>query len=267
MKILGLLFLLTATFGVTQQPSRPASPPSQFEKFTLTIATPKSKYVELEPIPIILTLKNETDEPLVGHTVFIFGGGYVRLYLIHDDGRHEVKPLTLLRALIYPNPREFVPGQEASDTELLDVALNKLFPKPGTYQLQAKMMYRTGSVWSKPIDVEVVEAEGDDAEALRFIRASKKPEYFFTGTDFVGNSENAERLKTFVAVYGDTVYGDYATHMLAQLYHAKREYESARPLLEMLSKKRTYAFAEDASRYLDQLIRNQNRLGTKIGPE
>ena len=266
MKILGLLFLLTATFGATQKPSRPASPPTQFEKFTLTLATPKSKYVELEPIPIILTLKNETDKPLVGHTVFMFGGGYVRLYVIRDDGRHEVKPLTLRRALISAKPREFVPAQEASDTELLDVALNKLFPKPGKYQLQAKMMSRTGSVWSKPVDIEVVEAEGDDAEALRFIRATKKPEYFFTGADLVGNSANAERLKTFVAVYGDTVYGDYATHMLAQLYHAKREYESARPLLEMLSKKKDYAFAADAAQYLQQMILNQTRLGARTGP-
>ena len=264
MKFFGLIFVLAATFTGSAQ--SPASLRTQFEKFTLTIATPKSKYVELEPIPIIVTLKNETDEPLVGHTVFMFGSGYVRLYIIRDDGRHEVKPLTLLRALIYPNPREFVPGQEASDTELLDVALNKLFPKPGTYQLQAKMMYRTGSVWSRPIDVQVVEAEGDDAEALGFIRASKKPEYFFTGTDLVRNSENADRLKTFVAVYGDTVYGDYATHKLAQLYHAKREYESARPLLEMLSKKKTYAFAEDAAQYLDQMIRTQNRLGAGTGP-
>jgi len=81
--------LLTALFIVAlHSPGRSASISEQFQDFTLTLETPKARYLELQPIPIVITLKNETNEPLVGHKGLEFGTGYLQLFV---DGQRNCR--------------------------------------------------------------------------------------------------------------------------------------------------------------------------------
>jgi hypothetical protein len=180
MKVLNLLLLLAVVVLVPQQ--RPASTTGQLKDFTITVTTPQKSYLELEPIPIVISLENETNRPLMGHSVFEFSAAYFHLFVDLDDGPHEVPRSTYIADIIGDH-REFRPGEEAKKTECLKVRLSKAFPKPVKYQLTAQLrsLHGSPSVSSQPFEVEIVAPQGLDAEALKFISANSDPDYFFTG--------------------------------------------------------------------------------------
>ena len=245
----------------TQDQRRSASVAGEFQNFTLSLATPKTRYLELQPIPIVITLKNETEAPLVGHRVLEFGTAYLRLYVDRGDGPHEVRPLSLLIKDVIANSREFKPGEEVKTTERLNLKLNEVFPKPGTYQLHARLNSSEGkeSVTSQPIEVEIVQPVGLDAQALEFIRNNDEPAYFFTGLRTIRQPEKLQLLENFVAVYGQSAYADEATFLLGQVQFARREYQKARTIFEGLSKRSDYVFAGQASEYLRRIEREEKR--------
>ena len=77
MKIFSLLLLVAALFLGPQQ--RPTSTTGQLKEFTLTVTTPQRSYLELQPIPVLISLKNETNRPLMGHSAFSFSTSYFHL--------------------------------------------------------------------------------------------------------------------------------------------------------------------------------------------
>lgn len=253
---LALLLIL-----VPQFPGRPAQDTGEFQKFTLTLATPKKKYVELQPIPIVITLRNETETTLEGHDALAFDSGYLKLSVDTGDGPHEIRQLSLARSNVIAAPREFKPGEEVMLTDRLNFKLNEVFPQPGTYKVQAQLMSsdRKETVSSKPLEIEIVEPVGLDAQALEFIRNYGNPPFFFTGAQVLKNYEKFRVLENFVAVYGQSAYADDASFLLGQVQFAKREYQRARPHFEKLSKKSDYAFAGEASEYLKRIEREEKK--------
>lgn len=254
--LLGVAFIL-ATIAIWGR-EQSAAQDTGFSKLTLTMTTSKAKYVELEPIPIVLTLRNETNEPVVGHTVLEFTSGYVQLYVAREHGPQQVK-LSLGKKLIRPQPRELKPGDTAEVMDTLNLKLDEVFPKPGTYQLQARLLSSDGkeTISSKPVEVEIAQPEGMDAQALEYIRANGEPGYFFTGSGVMWKPEKLQRLENFVAIFGESAYGNDATLLLGQVHTAKREYDKARKLFEKLSKKPDVAIAKKASEYLKRIEREE----------
>src|SRR6185295_16234651 len=249
MKIRKSLLLVVALFVLVPQYSgRPAVEKGKFRDLTLTLATPKKSYLELQPIPLVITLKNETNEPLEGHEVLEFGTGYLQLYVDRGNGPEQISQLTVLKKMIFADPREFKPGEEISTTERLNLKLNEVFPRPGTYRLQARLVAIGGkeTVSSKPIKLEIVAPDGLDAHALQFIREHDDPAYFFTGIEAVKNPEKLQVLENFNAIYGQSGYGDDATFLMGQLQFARRDYEKARALFEKLSRKSDFGFTDEA---------------------
>jgi len=261
MRTFRYFLLLAALFIVAlHSPGRSASISGQFQDFTLTLETAKARYLELQPIPIVITLKNETDETLVGNNALEFGTGYLQLFVDRGDGPQEVSVSPFTKTVVAP-PREFKPGEEVKKTERLNFRLNKLFPQPGTYRLHVRLMSSDGkeSVSSKPIEVEIVEPDGLDAHALQFIRENDDPAYFFTGLGAVRKPERLQVLENFVAVYGESTYADEASFALGEVQFGKRDYQKARKFFEKLSKKSDYAFAKEASDYLKEIEREEKK--------
>lgn len=250
--LVGALFIL----GV-HNPGRSAPISGQFQDFTLTLATPKARYLELQPIAIVIRLKNETNEPLVGHNALQFGSGYIKLYV----GSHKIEDLTVVKGAVVASPREFKPGEEVTTKQRLNLKLNEIFPQPGTYQLSARLISSDGqeSVSSKPIEVEIAAPVGLDAQALEFIRAHDEPAYFFTGARLADKPEKLRVLENFVAVYGQSTYADDASLLLGRAQLTRGEYEKARAHFERLSKKQDFAFASEASEFLQRTDREERK--------
>ena len=254
-----VLLLFAALFLVSQQ-QRPASTTGQLKDFTLTVTTPQKTYLEFQPIPIVISLKNETNRPLMGHSLFNFSAAYLRLYVHRDDGLEELTRSTMIADTVGDH-REFRPGEEAKKTECLMVRLGKAFPKPGKYQLTAELRSLDGTppVFSKPFEVEIVAPEGLDAEALKFIRANSDPDYFFTGLHRRSQIIELSIVENFLALYGESAYGNDATLLLGHIQYAKRQYREARATFQKLANKPGYPFASEAAKYLQYADRELER--------
>lgn len=256
-----LLLVIALLILAVHSPGRSAPGGGKFKDFTLTLGTPQVRYLELQPIPLVITLKNETDEPLMGHTVLDFSSGYLQIYVDRGLGPQKIEELSVIQTLVRTTPREFKPGEEVTTTESLNLKLNKIFSKHGIYKLQARLISSDGkeSVSSKPIKVEIAEPEGMDAQALEFIRANDEPGYFFAGPQLSEKPEKLQVLENFVAMFGETAYGNDASFRLGQVHAAKHEYEKARALFERLSNKFDYAFAGKAAENLKRIEREENK--------
>lgn len=248
--------LLAAVFMLGLNSARvSAQTAGQFQEFTLVLETPKTKYVEFEPIPLVVTFKNATPKPLVGHSVLQFGAGFLHLYIDRPDGPQEIPASMMIRDVWGSSARVFQPGEQIKETSSLNFKLDKAFPNPGTYRLHVQFRSLDGkdTVSSKPMEVEIVKSDGLDAQALQFIRNHGDPAYFFTGWGAVKDPEQLQMLETFVAKYSDSSYGDDASLILAYVQFARRDYEKARTTFEKLLKKPNYTFAAEVSDYLKMI--------------
>lgn len=254
------VLLLAAVLIVGLDSARLSAQPSgRFQDFSLVLETPQSRYLELQPIPLVVTLKNDTQVPLTGHTVLSFGASFLHLYIDRDDGPQEI-PVSTMILDVYGKPRVFQPGDQIKETAGFNLRLDKVFPKPGTYRLHVRLISLDGkdSVSSKPVELEIVEPDGLDAHALQFIRDHSDPGYFFTGIRAVRNPEQQQVLENFVAVYGDSTYGDDASLVLGELQFATRDYQKARTTFEKLSKKPNYAYVATVTEFL-RMIEQRTR--------
>ena len=240
---------------------------SGFKSLTLEVSFPKESYLQLQPIPVILTLSNKTTNTLHGHSGFHFGAGYARGWVRFADAEwREINDLSPLLILLAVDPREMKPNDQFTETQLLALKLEKIFPQPGTYQIKFRLVSGDGSqsVWSEPATIRINKPEGADLEAYNFLHKNTNPDFFFTGLRLSRDGRDDQLLDTFVAMFGETAYGDDATFLLAQRHFAKGErhmpggdLETARVLFEKLANKTDFALAKKAKEYLRQVEKKQ----------
>ena len=231
-----------------------------FKDLTLEIATPKRSYLQLQPVPLILTLSNRTDRVLNGHAALQFSAHYVRLSVRREGADwREAGQVTGLYAMVYPQARAMSPGDKFTANEILAFRTEEIFPGPGTYELKARLRCSDGSqlVESQPITIRIREPEGQDLEAYNFLREQTKPELFFTGFGSVRDNRAEETLETFVTQFSDTAYGDYATYLLGQVRFVKKDFTSARAQFERLANNRDFVFADRVRDYLAKIDRKE----------
>ena len=255
MKFTNHVLLLAAVFIIGLDSARVSAQTSdRFEDFTLVLETPQTRYLELQTIPLVITLKNGTQTPLTGHTVLEFGASFLHLYVDRPDGPQEI-PVSMMILDVFADPHVFQPGEQIKRTTGLNYRLNKVFPSPGTYRLYVRLRSLDGkdNISSKPMEVEIVRPDGADAQALQFVRDHSDQAYFFTGMQAVKDAEQLKVLENFVAVYGDSSYGDDASFVLGEVQFALRDYQKARATFERLSKKTKYAFAAEVADFLKMI--------------
>jgi hypothetical protein len=263
MRILQYSVLVAVLFIVGWNYAGRSTPTTgKFQDLTLTVATPRTRYLEVEPIPIVVSLKNETEMSIVGHRALGFDSGYLRLDVTRNGEPHEIGQLSLSQKLVEAQTHEFKPGDEVKRMERLNLKLNEVFPVPGTYELTARLSSGDGkeTISSKPISVEIAKPIGLDAQALKFIRANDEPAFFFTGAQVINHPEKLQTLEHFVLVFGQSAYGDEASLLLGKAQFAKGENQKARAQFERLSKKSDFAFAGEASEYLKRVDRSEKKV-------
>jgi len=94
----------------------------------------------------------------------------------------------------------------------------------------------------------------DDPTKNVYAPAYIRPEY-----ELSGKETDQVALEEFVAIFGGSAYGDYASFLLAQHYFSKGDYERARMHFERLAGKSDFVFAGKA---LDYLVKSKRNLNT-----
>lgn len=256
--VLSCLFAITLTSSASvtyyQQNTEQALP---FSYLTLTTATPKEEYLLLEPIPITLTVSNETQRPILGHTALEFTNKFVELLVTKESGEtrkaHDQSVFSIL------SPREptrlIAPGERHQVDQTLLLHLGEDFPRAGTYKIQAVLKDVLGNeqIQSNFITIRIVEPRGRDRAALQYIAASRNASNFFTGVGFSNSEESRRVWEDFVASFGESQYGDHAAFKLGEFYFARRDYVKALRHFDKLSKKDRFVFVERVREYLKKI--------------
>lgn len=258
--LLVLLVVGTVLSGAAQEPSVPHR--MEFSKLTLKISSTKKDFVELEPVPIISSLRNETAQAIVGHSALELSNNFIKLFVIEDNGEiHEIQNLSPLTGNTAASQREISPGENLESKQLLAFYLDKSFPRPGTYRIQAKMFDGscTNEIRSNVLTIRVVRPGGLTLKALKSIKSMGASSYFFSGVGFSSQEQERAALEDFIAKFGDTVYADYATFSLGELYFYDNKYEQASKRFSVLEKKTDFVFSDKAKKYLEN-IRRENTI-------
>jgi hypothetical protein len=261
--LLILLVVGPVSYGVEQEPGVPHM--TDFSKLTLKISSTKEEFAQLEPIPMIFNLRNETTRPIVGHSALELSSNFVKLFMIEDDGEpHEIQNLSPLTGNTAASSRPISPGENLESKQVSAFYLDKSFPRPGSYQIQAKLYDAslTNEIKSNLLTIRVHRPSGLTLKALKVIKSLGASSYFFSGVGFSSKEHELAALEDFTAKFGGTVYGDYAAFSLGELYFYDKNYEQASKQLSILEKKTDFVFREKARTYLEK-ISHENAISTE----
>jgi hypothetical protein len=225
--LISLLFLITSSLTFLVLPSFSQTIPVQgsFSDLTLELTVLKQNLVQLEPIPLILTLRNKTAYSVISQTTLDFAAGFVQLFLI-DNNREPVRiqNISPIAKFVIVDPKPIRPGERLQTKELLTIVQDKVFPQPGSYQIQAVM--RDGrekqQIKSNLLIIHVREPSGLDLQAFDYLKHRTNPSYFFSGLEA---DKTQPQLLEFVSTFRDSSYGDYAALVLGDLYFARKDYQ------------------------------------------
>lgn len=251
-----LLVIGPVSYGVEQEPGVPHM--TDFSKLTLKISSTKEEFAQLEPIPMIFNLRNETTRPIVGHAALELPSNFIKLFIAEANGEmHEIQDLSPLTGNTAASQREISPGENLESKQVLAFYLDKSFPRPGSYQIQAKLYDAslTNEIKSNLITIRVLRPDGLALKALKSIKSLGASSYFFSGVGFSSKEQERAALEDFIAKFGGTVYGDYAAFSLGELYFYDKQYEQASKQFRVLEKKTDFVFSHKAKKYLEEIIR------------
>jgi hypothetical protein len=125
--------------SATSTTAQPREDWNGFRDLTFEVTTPKESYVQLQPVPLILTLSNQTDRVLKGHSAFDFSASYIKLWARTEGAEwRRIEGLSTLIADVFVNPREMKPGDKFTDTQVLNLRTEQIFPQPGTYEVKPR---------------------------------------------------------------------------------------------------------------------------------
>src|SRR5437870_12081231 len=115
-------------------PPNPFYPPidksstSDFSGLVLEITTTKDAFVQLEPVPLALTLTNKTNQTILGHNALNFSLGFTDLFVYHNGEGRQIVNLSPIRGSATVKPRQIQPRESYGSRELLVLDLDKVFP-------------------------------------------------------------------------------------------------------------------------------------------
>ena len=225
-----------------------------FSNLTLEIATTnKKEFVKLEPMPITLTLSNKTTQTILGHGTLGFSANLVKLFVARGDGKgQEIQQLSPFPEEVFIKPIEMKPGDGFHTKELLSLNLDNIFPQPGEYQIYAVLFDPNSKreVKSNKLTVQILQPEGIDRQAFEFIQTNSRSANLLSGRYLSGNQRAQNALEMFVQIFDKSVYGDYASFLLGELYFTQEEYNRAAEQFNKVANKADFVLADRAQKYL-----------------
>ncbi len=217
---------------------------SQASQLSFAIKPDKTQLLVGEPLKIQMVVRNEAQDDLKLQFHLGFGCTNDLSAAISNDGGKTFQPYISMATLIGQRELCLVPpfalksGEERKGEEFigfhvasLDPTTNKLegdfaFPKAGKYQLKMALTPRplTGVLESNVVEVEVVEPQGKDKEALQFIVDNQlKPFLTPEAVLFPVTDETVQKLQDFLEKFKESTYAPYVQVGLDAICRELRE--------------------------------------------
>lgn len=257
-----------------------AEPVGDFKELTLEIATTVREVLPMEPMPITITLSNNTETPITGHTQINPGIGAVTIYVAKGNQSFEQFHsadwvlLTGIRGevVLKPGFRKSVSGYlfYAHPANLDKENRGRyLFESPGIYRIKATFDDMNGEsrIESNVLTVEAKQPTGEDAAAYRFLKdlqdSQEKDVYYgnFLLADFAGQKV-LQKQEEFISKFPDSRYSRCLYYSLGLTYHRSERQQNSVRGIQFLKKAAGYDdffLAKEALLKLIQTLEKQGK--------
>lgn len=255
------LLAIVGTVGLfavqaAQQPGA-ATHSDDFTDLKLSLTTLKDGFLQLEPVPIIISISNPTDNPVIGHTAISFSSNFVELYVSRGgEEPRKIIPLSPVIDQTLVRSREIMPGEEVSVAQLLTMNLSKVFPEPGVYHIEAQLYDASHRqfIRSNKLQIKILQPKAEDAKAFDIIRGGEAKYSFFSGSGFA-DQDYIQQLERLATEFKDTAYADYAEYLLGGYYAVKGDDQRALTHLSKLEKKSGFVYKDEVNDRLGHIRR------------
>ncbi|GEM_PF-6286806 len=228
----------------------------RFSELTLRITSTKPDFVQLEPIPITVSLRNQTDKPILGHNALDFASRHIVVHIRNGHNEEKkVDELSVMKVLIQVDDNPIFPGEGYTTAQLLELDLGRAFEQHGTYHLKVTVGNGnwTETVESDYITVNISAPQGIDRNAAEFMKKSQYAAEFLCAAELFSNTKYRQEFEEFESKFSESVYGKYAMFRLASYYFYKGEHSKARERFDKLAKKPNFIYAEKVKDYLAKI--------------
>jgi len=257
-----------------------------FEQLTLEIGTAKRKLLPMEPVPITITLSNETNKAIRGHFMINPGAGYLEIYVAKAEEVFETfrSANWLIRASEGARTSVLEPGFHKSISTYLYYAHPANLEKkhhgryvtetPGIYRIKATLKDVSGKneIESNVLTIEAKKPKGDDAAAYEYVRSlmeiKDKDVYYgnFLLRDFepvrhVRTQKVLDKKEEFLSRFPKSRYARYVRYSLGRTYRREKEEEQYQRGIKLLEKTASYKDFFLAEEALLVLIRDAIKRG------
>ncbi len=213
-----------------------------FSQLTLSLSTSVTTAFPLEPIPITISLANDTNTPIDAYPAIVPNGGFLDVFVKRvGDDRFDLFPSSYWpvasvpgkRVTLKPGYRRSVEGilhyTTAADFRGVDpnnLLKQYLLQQPGTYLIKVTLrdLGNSAKIDSNVIIVRVALPQGENALAYNHLKSIRKP-YFLMATFGKYWSKKAEETisaqEDFLAQFPNSAYSHTLRYSLGLTYVTK----------------------------------------------
>lgn len=245
-----VLCYLLFNFSVFAQSSQNYN---DFSQLTLEMKFGKERFVVFEPLAVTFTLKNSTNKPVEAHQLMNFESNLLKIFVLDGSQKREMLRVESEANLSEEATFEIKPGEELRYNALLTLDLDKAFPTPGKYKIQAELYPLKGKtiVISNIVTIEIEEPKGTDLEAYKFLISNRQEPHLLLDTgDLHTDPARVETISSFLSSHPASPYSDYIAYTLGIYYFYKEEYKKSVDLHEQLFKKQALLLEDRVIPYL-----------------
>ena len=243
-----------------------------FQELTLKITTTVKEVLPMEPMPITITLSNDTDTPITGHIQIDPGCGILKIYVAKADkpfeqfhssdrpaitgirGEDVLKPgfhTSFSGYLFYAHPSKLDKGQRGQ----------YLFESPGVYHIKATFEDLDGEkkIESDVLTIKTTQPTGEDAATYEFLKNLKENQdkdvyygnFLLTWVDrsITAKAQKIlDKKEEFISRFPNSRYARYVYYSLGDNYRlgAGKEVKRGIDLLEKAASYEDFFLAEDS---------------------
>jgi hypothetical protein len=238
---------------------------SDFSRLTFNVESTKRQFILAEPIPFILSVKNETGQQIEGNIDLGFMSGQVKVFVEKPDKKIvKIDPLSKYRGCSVCVPQPVTPNAQYKSREIIDFNVEKFFDRPGEYKIWAELCNKmcnnlpTSKATSNLLILSIFQPQGVDHET--YLDYKKLREFERTKWNKNTFGQYMQILQEFSDKHSNSPFSDYIRNDLGNLYNGFGQHQKAKETYLRISP--NYIFKDKVDKGLkkiDEKMKQPNR--------
>ena len=225
-----------------------------FRDLTFKIIPVKDSFLPMEPIPLNISLSNNTASTILGNSDITFNSLYIELLVTNEQGTTvKIPNLETARYTREICENKPIPSGKSFTSRQIFYTLNTTFPQTGMYKIQG-IFYdcnKEQQVRSELVTIRIVAPSNREQEVYEILKPLNKRGFFFAGD--LSADQDLTKTEDIVTRFPETRYGDYAAYLLGRIYRARGDRVRAMQMFQRLVLRPDFPLLDEVRRLLLEL--------------